>query len=36
VRRLQIDVVQIVPSHGRVTTFDDLRETAERSRGASR
>jgi glyoxylase-like metal-dependent hydrolase (beta-lactamase superfamily II) len=36
VRRLQLDVAQIVPSHGRVTTFDDLRETVERSRGGAR
>jgi glyoxylase-like metal-dependent hydrolase (beta-lactamase superfamily II) len=36
VRRLRLDVAQIVPSHGRVTTYDDLRETVERSQGAPR
>jgi glyoxylase-like metal-dependent hydrolase (beta-lactamase superfamily II) len=36
VRRLRLDVAQVVPSHGRVTTYDDLRETVERSQGGSR
>jgi glyoxylase-like metal-dependent hydrolase (beta-lactamase superfamily II) len=35
-QRLKLDVDQILPVHGRVATFEDLRKTVDESRVAAR
>jgi hypothetical protein len=34
VQRLRLDVDQILPSHGRIATFDELKDFAEKSKPA--